>query len=453
MAADLIFPPNFQWGVASSAFQTEGAVRADGREESIWDVFTHRLGTIADGSTGEHACDGYHRTAEDIALMRELGVTAYRFSLSWPRIIPTGQGSVNAAGLDHYRRFVNDLLEAGIRPLVTLYHWDLPRPLQSHGGWAIRDTAARFGEYAHVVARALAAEVHDWCTINEPWVAAYLGNLFGIHAPGLRDLSTTLSAAHHLLLAHAEGIEALRAEMRDGDRAGIVLNLHPVQPATDSQADLEAAHRFDGALNRWFLDALYLGSYPDDMIDHFGDAMPEIGPDDLTRIATPTAFLGVNYYSPMIIRWDPEAPPLAASLTESRGVPTNQLGWAIDPSGLHQLLHRLHRDYHVADIVITENGGAFEDAPKERLNGTVEIDDPRRISFLREHLFACHQAIQEGVPLTGYFAWSLLDSFEWNHGYTVKFGLVHVDHETQTRTIKRSGHWYGQVTREHGIPN
>ena len=451
MTADLLFPAGFQWGASSSAYQIEGAVREGGREESIWDVFCQRPGTIADGSSGEFACDGYHRTRDDIAIMKDLGLTSYRFSIAWPRIIPTGRGAVNQAGIDHYKHFVNDLLEAGIRPMVTLYHWDLPRPLQSHGGWASRDTAARFGEYAHVVARALAPEVTDWSTINEPSIASFLGCYLGIHAPGIRDLKTTLATAHHLLLGHAEGMEALRAEMRPGSRAGIVLVVQPVEPATDSQADLEAAHRTDGFMNRWFLDPLYRGTYPDDMVEIFGDAMPEIANSDFARISQPTDFLGLNYYSPMVMRWDPSMAPLHGMMAQRPGAPTNHLGWTIDPNGLHQVLMRLHSEYQVGEMVIAENGGCFQDHPRERLDGTLEIDDRDRERYLLEHLVACHRAIADGVHLTGYFVWSFLDVFEWNNGYTSPFGIVHVDRDTQARTIKRSGTWYAQVTRDHGV--
>ena len=445
-SADAIFPPGFVWGAATSAYQIEGAVAEGGRGESIWDVFSHRPGAIADGSTGDIACDAFHRYREDIALMRELGLSGYRFSIAWPRIFPTGTGAPNQAGLDHYRRLVEALAEAGIEPLVTRYHWDLPRPLQSRGGWTTRDTAARFGEYAQAVAGALGPEVRHWVTVNEPWVAAFLGHLLGIHAPGLRDRRAALAAAHHLLLAHADGLAALRAELPAGTQAGIALNLAPVEPLGDSNADAEAADRFDGCLNRWFLDALYKGRYPDDMLAVYGDDLPEIRPDDLARIATPTDFLGVNYYAPTTVRWSPAAPMVEAEMAPRPGAPQTAMGWEIEPAGLHRVLARLHAEWAPASIRITENGAAFDD---RLVDGAV--DDPDRERYLHDHLLEAFRAVEEGVPLAGYYCWSLLDNFEWNHGYAKRFGLVHVDYATQARTIKRSGRWYAEVTRENGV--
>lgn len=445
-AADAIFPPGFLWGAATSAYQVEGAVRADGRGESIWDVFSHIPGNIADGSTGDIACDQYHRYPDDIAIMRELGLTGYRFSIAWPRVFPNGSGSINRAGLDHYRRLVDALLEAGIAPLVTLYHWDLPRPLQSRGGWANRDTALRFGEFAHVVAGALGGEVERWITINEPWIAAFFGHLFGWFAPGQRSLPTALAAAHHLMLAHGEGMDALRAELPPTAKAGIALNLSPVEPLDDSNADAEAAHRFDGSLNRWFLDALYRGRYPDDMLAAYGDALPDIRDGDLARISRPTDFLAVNYYSPMVVRWARGAPLLDVELASRPGVPTTAMGWEIAPDGLYRLLARLRDEYAPPSILIAENGAAFED---RLVDGAV--DDPGRERYLHDHLLAAFRAVEDGVPLHGYLAWSLLDNFEWSHGYEKRFGLVHVDFATQERTIKRSGRWFAEVTRENGV--
>ncbi|MCC6315153.1 MAG: beta-glucosidase [Thermomicrobiales bacterium] len=444
--ADAIFPPGFVWGAATSAYQIEGAVTADGRGESIWDVFSHIPGNIIDGSNGDFACDAYHRFRQDIALMRELGLTGYRFSIAWPRVFPRGFGALNPAGLDHYRRLVDILLEAGIAPLVTLYHWDLPRPLQSLGGWANRDTAARFGEFAHAVAVALGGEVHDWVTVNEPWVAAFLGNLLGAHAPGLRDLRVALAAAHHLLLAHAEGMSALRAEMAFGDRAGIALNLAPVEPLGDSNADAEAAHRFDGCLNRWFLDALFRGRYPDDMLAWYGDAVPEIRADDLARISTPMDLLGVNYYTRNVVRWQPGAQPVDAEVVVRPGVPVSGMGWAVDPEGLFEVLTRLHTDYTAPPMLVAENGAAY---PDRLVDGVV--DDPERERYLHEHLLRVHRAIETGVPVGGYYVWSLLDNFEWAYGYSQRFGLLYTDFATQDRIVKRSGHWYAGVTRANGV--
>ena len=444
--ADAIFPPGFVWGAATAAYQVEGAVGEDGRGPSIWDTFAHTPGTVANGDPGDVACDHYHRYPEDIALMRELGLGAYRFSVAWPRVLPTGSGRPNAAGLDFYKRLVDGLRAAEIEPYVTLYHWDLPQALQDAGGWANRDTVGRFGEFAHAVAAALGAEVHTWITHNEPWVAAFLGNLMGVHAPGLRDLRTALRVAHHVLLSHAEAMEAVRAEARPGDRVGITLNLAPTEPAGDSQADAEAAERADGFLNRWFLDPLCRGNYPEDMVRWFGEAMPEVGAGDLARINAPIDFLGVNYYFRSVVRHDPAAGPLQYSQVQPEGRPSTDMGWEVYPDGLYQLLTRVHRDYAPPALYVTENGAAF---PDRLVDGVVA--DPERRAYLHDHLLACYRAIEEGVPLGGYFAWSLMDNFEWAEGYAKRFGLIYVDYGTQERTIKQSGRWYAGVTRENGV--
>jgi len=446
MPTDVIFPPGFVWGAATAAYQVEGAVRENGRGASIWDTFSHTVGKTFNGDTGDIACDHYHRYPDDIGLMRELGITGYRFSIAWSRVFPSGSGRPNEAGLDFYKRLVEELRQSGIEPWATLYHWDLPQALQDQGGWANRDTAARFGEYAHTMAVALGGEVHRWITINEPWVAAFLGHLTGEHAPGLRSLPTALAAAHHLLLAHAEGLAALRSEMRPGDEAGITLNLSPVEPTGDSQADLEAASLYDGYLNRWFLDPLFRGGYPDDLVRHYGAAMPAIGQTDLPRIAAPIDFLGVNYYFPTRVQHNRAAKPVPACPTVAPGKARTAMGWEISPSGLSEILLRVHRDYAPPALYVTENGAAFDDDLAERA-----VADPQREAYLHDHLLACHRAIEDGAPLRGYFAWSLLDNFEWNWGYAKRFGLVYVDYSTQERTIKGSGRWYAGVTREHGV--
>ena len=445
-AADATFPPGFVWGAATAAYQVEGAVGEDGRGPSIWDTFSHTPGKVENGETGAVACDHYHRYPEDIALMRELGLGAYRFSIAWPRVFPTGGGRPNEAGLDFYRRLVDALRAAGVEPFVTLYHWDLPQALQDAGGWANRDTVGRFGEFAHTVATALGAEVHHWITHNEPWVVAFLGNLMGVHAPGLTDLRTALQVSHHVLLSHAEAMEALRAEARPGDQVGITLNLAPAEPAGDSQADAEAAERTDGFLNRWFLDPLFRGNYPDDMLRWYGDAVPEIQTGDLARINAPIDFLGVNYYTRSVVRHDPEGGPLQTATVQPEGRPYTDMGWEVYPDGLYHLLTRLHRDYAPSALYVTENGAAF---PDRLVDGVVA--DPERRAYLHDHLLACYRAIEEGVPLRGYFAWSLMDNFEWAFGYSRRFGLIHVDYATQTRTIKQSGRWYAEVTRENGV--
>ena len=443
----VVFPEEWVWGASTAAYQIEGAVREGGRGVSIWDAFSHTPGKIANGDNGDVACDHYHRYPEDIALMRELGLGGYRFSIAWPRIFPTGSGRPNAEGLDFYRRLVDALHAAGIEPYVTLYHWDLPQALQDRGGWGNRDTALRFGEYAHAVASALGSGVHHWATINEPWVAAFLGHWLGEHAPGERDFALALRAAHHLLLAHGEGMTALRAEMRPGDEAGIVLNLAPCQPAGDSNADLEAAQRSDGYLNRWFLDALYRGAYPDDMVRLYSDAMPEIAPGDMTLISQPTDVLGVNYYTRTVVTYDPAAQPLRSRRIVPAGVPVTATGWEVYPEGLYDVLRRVHDDYTPGRLLITENGAAYGDVV---VSG--QVDDREREAFLREHLAQAHRAVADGVPLGGYFVWSLLDNFEWAQGYAKRFGIVYVDYATQERIIKRSGHWYAGITRENAVP-
>ncbi len=445
-SSGVTFPDDWVWGAATAAYQIEGAVREGGRGRSIWDAFSHTPGKIANGDTGDVACDHYHRYPEDIALMRELGLGGYRFSIAWPRIFPNGSGRPNAEGIDFYRRLIDELHTAGITPYVTLYHWDLPQTLQDHGGWGNRDTARRFGEYVHTIIAALGGGVQHWFTINEPWVAAYLGHWTGDHAPGARDFRLALLAAHNLLRAHGEGMAALRSEMRPGDEAGIVLNLAPCVPAGESNADQEAADRMDGFLNRWFLDALYRGQYPDDMVRLYGDAMPEIALGDMDLIAQPTDVLGVNYYTRTVAAYDPAAEPLHARRVTPADAPVTAMGWEVYPAGLFDILKRVHDDYAPGRLLITENGAAFADTLSEG-----EVDDPDRESYLREHLLQAYRAVEDGVPLAGYFAWSLLDNFEWAWGYSARFGLIYVDFATQERIVKRSGRWYSEVTRENSV--
>jgi beta-glucosidase len=335
---------------------------------------------------------------------------------------------------------------AEIVPHVTLYHWDLPQAFQDRGGWANRDTALRFGEYAHTVVSALGAGVQHWFTINEPWVAGFLGHWMGDHAPGERDLRLALLATHNLLLAHGEGMAALRAEMRPGDEAGIALNLAPCQPAGDSNADLEAAERGDGFMNRWFLDALFRGAYPEDMVRLYGDAMPEIAPGDMELIAQPTDVLGINYYTRSLLTYDPRVLPLQIRSVVPPDAPVTAMGWEVYPEGLYQVLTRVHTDYAPSRMLVTENGAAYDDNVVDGY-----VDDADREIFLHEHLLQAYRAVEEGVPLGGYFAWSLLDNFEWAWGYGKRFGLIYVDYATQERIVKRSGRWYAEVTRENRV--
>jgi len=452
MASDgiLHFPEGFLWGAATSAYQIEGAWDEDGRGLSIWDVFCRQPGRIRGGENGDLAADHYHRWAEDVALMARLGLKAYRFSVSWPRILPLGAGAPNPAGLSFYDRLVDGLLAHGIEPVLTLFHWDLPQALQDRGGWGSRETALRFAEYAHLVGSRLGDRVGWWITHNEPFVAAAAGHLTGEHAPGLQDPLAALRAGHHLLLSHGLAVEALRAGARRPLRIGIVLNLSPVFPATETEADREAARHLDGALNRMALDPILLGHYPEDILADFAGLFPPPEPGDLERIAAPLDFLGVNYYSRTVVRADPEALLIKAAQIAPEGREYSQM-WEIYPEGLYDLLARLWRDYVRSgpgiQIVVTENGIPVPDG----LDFDGRCRDLRRIRYLRDHLVQVQRAIEEDVPVTGYFVWSLLDNFEWALGYSMRFGLVYVDFATQARTIKESGHWYSRVVRENGL--
>jgi beta-glucosidase len=426
-------PPGFRFGVATAAYQIEGAVREDGRGESIWDRFSHTPGMVVRGETGDVACDHYHRWRDDLDLMRALGAEAYRFSIAWPRVLPAGDGQPNPAGLTFYRELAEGLRERGIEPIATLYHWDLPQALQDRGGWAARDTAERFAEYAALAAAELGDVVTEWVTVNEPWVVAILGHAHGVKAPGIRDWPTALRACHHLLLGHGLAVAAVRAAVPRAE-AGIALNLAPVH------GDPEAARRWDGHLNRWFLDPVLRGEYPADMVELYER---ECGPldcvrdGDLATIATPTDFLGVNYYTPVRVRADEAAAPLRA-VQVSPSPPTTTMGWEVAPEGLTELLLRVREDYGDVRISITENGAAYEDPPAA--NGSVE--DPERTAYLEAHLAALRAAMDAGVDVRRYCVWSFLDNFEWEHGYDQRFGIVHVDYETQRRVPKRSALWY-----------
>ncbi|MCA1644475.1 MAG: beta-glucosidase [Chloroflexi bacterium] len=431
------FPSNFVWGVATAAYQVDGAVNEDGRGRSIWDTFSHTPGKVLNGDTGDVACDHYHRWPEDLALLRDLGVGAYRFSIAWPRIIAAGSGAPNVAGLDWYERLVDALLELGIAPWVTLYHWDLPQPLEDAGGWPERSTADAFARYVEVVARRLGDRVHTWITLNEPWCSAFLGYHTGEHAPGRRDPRLALAAAHTLLLAHGRAVDVLRSTSPRA-RVGIVLNPSPVEPATDADADVAAAQRADGYHNRWLLDPLYGRGYPVDMLDHFAAHFAPPGDDDLRQIAAPTDFLGVNYYFPTVVRADASETFLGLRRVGRADEPVTQMDWIVRPSGLRQLLVRLQRDYPVRSLAVTENGAAYADTPA----ADGQVHDPERTRYLAGHVAAAGQAIGAGVPLTAYFAWSFLDNFEWAKGYSRRFGVVYVDFATQRRTVKDSGRWY-----------
>jgi beta-glucosidase len=442
------FPPGFVWGVATSAFQIEGATTADGRGPSIWDTFCATPGRVKGGDTGEPACDHYRRWPEDIALMKQLGVDAYRFSVAWPRIFPTGTESRPLeAGLAFYDRLVDGLLEAGITPWLTLYHWDLPQGLEDLGGWRSRGVVDAFERYADAVARRLGDRVDRWITINEPWCAAMLSHELGEHAPGMKDGPAALAAAHHLLLAHGRAVPAIRAAA-PGAQVGITLNFTPATPASGSAADAEAARIFDGWFNRWFLDPVTGRGYPADMVAEYqrrgwlAEArVPADLPGDQAEIAVATDFLGVNYYTRAVCR-GPEEGNLPREVPEPTDL--TDIGWEIHPPSLTALLLRLRDATGGQPLYITENGAAWHTAPDP--DGRVR--DEGRIRYLREHVAACAAAIDAGAPLRGYFAWSLLDNFEWAWGLSQRFGLVWVDFETQARVVKDSGWWFAERVRK-----
>jgi len=438
------FDPDFLWGAATSSHQIEGATAEDGRGPSIWDTFAATPGKVANGDTGAVAADHYHRYREDVELMSELGLGAYRFSIAWPRVQPSGSGPVERRGLDFYRRLVDTLLEAGIQPWPTLYHWDLPQPLEDAGGWPVRDTAKRFAEYAATVHDALSDRVERWTTLNEPWCSAFLGYATGRHAPGRRDPAAAVRAAHHLMLGHGLAVQA----MGEGARVGITLNLTDVTPLSGSATDLDAARRIDGLQNRLFLDPLLRGAYPQDVLGDLTEvtAFDHIQEGDLKTIAAPLDFLGVNYYAPMLVAGDGpynESAYVGSPFVRQvdGGRPRTDIGWEIDEGGLQELLLRLSRDYPALPVYITENGAAFDE----------EVHDRARVAYLEGHLRSCAQAIERGVPLKGYFVWSLLDNFEWAFGYAQRFGIVHVDYATQRRTPKDSARWYADVIARGGL--
>ncbi|MEU6840280.1 GH1 family beta-glucosidase [Streptomyces sp. NPDC046716] len=438
------FPNDFLWGTATAAYQIEGAVAEDGRAPSIWDTFSHTPGKVDNGDTGDVACDHYHRWREDFDLLKRLGTNAYRFSVAWPRIVPDGDGPVNAKGLDFYDRLTDALLADGITPMVTLYHWDLPQALQDRGGWPARETALAFGEYASVVAERLGDRVKHWTPLNEPLCSAWIGHLEGRMAPGLADLNAAVPASYHLLLGHGLATQAIRAAVPDAE-VGIVLNLAQVEPATDRPEDIAAARRMDGHSNRWWLDPVHGRGFPEDMVEVYGVDLPE-QPGDLDTIAAPLDWLGLNYYFPSAIADHPAGPAPYADSVRRLGVPRTGMDWEVDANGIETLLMRLTGEYGARKLYITENGSAYPDVV--RPDGTV--DDPEREQYLVDHLAACARAVRKGAPLAGYFAWSLLDNFEWAYGYDKRFGLVHVDYQTQVRTIKGSGHRYADIVRRHG---
>jgi beta-glucosidase len=459
------FPPGFLWGTATASYQIEGAATADGRGPSIWDTFSHTPGAVWNGDNGDIACDHYHRMDEDLDLLAELDVAAYRFSIAWPRVQPTGSGPANQKGLDFYRRLVDGLLARDIKPTVTLYHWDLPQPLEDKGGWWVRETAERYADYVDIVARALGSDVERWITLNEPWCSSWLGYGAGRHAPGVQDIGKAAAANHHLLLAHGLAVPILRSAISSA-KVGITLNLGDHQPGSQHELDIAAARRADGNLNRLFLEPVFHGQYPEDMLEHYRDSKPGfsvIREGDLGIISQPLDFLGVNYYFPStvvdisrakearvagyFVAPGEQFPDLRVRSLETPGRDKTAMDWEIGASGLTSLLIRIREEYTTLPIYITENGAAFDDYVDP--NG--DVKDHNRVAYLQEHISAVHDAIDAGVNVQGYFVWSLLDNFEWALGYSRRFGIVWVDFPSGTRLKKASFAWYRDTIQSNSV--
>ncbi|MFB7930988.1 GH1 family beta-glucosidase [Streptomyces sp. NPDC056039] len=466
-ATAVTFPPAFVWGAATSAYQIEGAVREDGRTPSIWDTFSHTPGKTVGGDHGDIAVDHYHRYREDVALMADLGLGAYRFSVSWSRVQPTGRGPAVQKGLDFYRRLVDELLSKGIKPAVTLYHWDLPQDLEDAGGWPERDTAYRFAEYAQIVGEALGDRVEQWMTLNEPWCSAFLGYASGVHAPGRTDPAASLRAAHHLNLAHGLGASALRSAMPARNQVAIALNSATVRPLSQSPADLAAAQKIDDLANGVFHGPILHGVYPESLYAATAELTDwdYVLDGDLTLINQPLDALGLNYYTPALVsaadasarapRADghgasDHSPWPAAGDVAFHQTPGDrtEMGWTIDPTGLHELIMRYTREAPGLPLYITENGAAYDD----KIDSDGRVHDPERVSYLHGHLSAVRRAITDGADVRGYFLWSLLDNFEWAYGYGKRFGAVYVDYATLQRTPKSSALWYGKAARTGALP-
>jgi beta-glucosidase len=445
MTDSIRFPDGFLWGAATSAYQIEGSPLADGAGPSIWHRFAHTPGRTANGETGDVAADHYRRYEGDVALMRELGLNAYRFSISWSRIFPRGTGAVNPGGIAFYDRLIDALLENGIQPLVTLYHWDLPAALDDRGGWLNPDIADWFAEYAVATARAYDDRVTMWATLNEPWVVTDGGYLHGPLAPGHRNLFEAPIATHNLMRAHGAAVRAYRSVGKH--KVGLVVNLEPKYPASASPEDLAATQRADAYMNRQYLDPVFFGSYPEELREIFGEAWPEFSQDDMRLIQQPIDFLGINYYTRSVSRNDPAAVPVRASGVRQSQHAHTETGWEVYPPALTRTLLWVKERYGDIPLYITENGAAFYDPP-QAIDG--RIDDPLRVWYYREHLLAAHEAMRQGVDLRGYCAWSLLDNYEWSLGYSKRFGLIHVNYETLERTPKASARYYAEVIRTNG---
>ncbi|MEY4654881.1 MAG: GH1 family beta-glucosidase [Rhodoluna sp.] len=450
------FPEDFSWGSATASYQIEGAYQDGGRSMSIWDTFSHTPGKVFQGHTGDVACDHYHRYAEDIKIMKDLGIQSYRFSLAWPRIIPGGTGAREMHGIDFYSRLIDALLDAGIQPTATLYHWDLPQVLQDKGGWANRDIVGWISDYATVAAEEFGDRVANWVTINEPWCVTWLGYFFGVHAPGVKDLDQAIASSHHTALAHAEITRALRA-VHPEIRSGISLNMTSYRVDDESNAELLKLRDYqDANLNRWYLDAQIRGEYPANLVEFYGDKLAKVvKPGDMEKLVIDSEFLGINYYSDSFI-----GTPTKEQVEKNAGsflfpinsdgtppAPHTDMGWPITPQGLEDLLVRIHKDWpEIEDIAITENGAAYDDGPDE--NG--QVNDERRVDYLVNHLDSVSRAIDKGVPVKAYYYWSLLDNFEWAEGYVKRFGIVYVNFETLQRIPKLSANVYSKVIATNG---
>jgi beta-glucosidase len=440
-----IFPPGFLFGAATAAYQVEGSPLADGAGPSIWHRYAHTPGLIANGDTGDVACDHFRRFRDDVALMRELGLSAYRFSISWSRIFPEGAGRINRRGLDFYRQLVDELRGAGIAPWATLYHWDLPAALDDRGGWLNPDAVSWFADYAATCFQELGAGVEMWATLNEPWVIADGGYLRGTLAPGHRSLFEAPRVARHLLLAHAAAVAAHRAIGRN--RIGIVVNLEPKHPASDRLADLAAASRASAYMNRQYLDPLFFGRFPEEMAEIYGPGWSEELGQGLEGVRAPLDWLGINYYTRSVVQADAAEWPTGAGRVRQPDKVYTETDWEVYPEGLEEVLRWVHGRYGAIPLYVTENGAAFSDPSSAPVEG---VDDPARVEYLRDHLAAVARAVAAGVDVRGYFAWSLLDNLEWSHGFAKRFGIVHVDFANQKRTPKASARYYSGLARRHG---
>lgn len=445
--SSMVFPENFIWGTATSAYQIEGAYNEDGKGESIWDRFTHTPGNIRGNNTGDVACDHYHLYEEDLKIMKEMGIKSYRFSISWPRIFPDGKGEPNQRGMDFYRNLVDLLVENDIAPAVTLYHWDLPQKLQDIGGWTNREVADLFVQYARYVFRQLGDKVTIWITFNEPWVSSFIGYWYGGHPPGISDLSLALQAAHNIMLAHGRAVRAFR-EMGMKGEIGISLNLNPIYPASEKENDFLAANRYSEFYNGWFLNPILKGKYPEQLMNYFSNfaMLPNMDREDMDVIHTPIDFLGINNYSFTSVVYAPDKLPLQVNFAET-GKAKTDTGWEIYPEGMYDLLLYLHHEYNGIKMMITENGAAFQDV----IDQDETVNDDERIGYLNEHIAEIHRAMKDGVNLAGYYIWSFMDNFEWRSGYSKRFGLVYIDYVTQKRIVKKSGFWYKNVIENNGI--